>query len=140
MNSMNSSRSSKISMNTNAQVLQVGGMTILVARKPIKNIHLSVLPPNGTLRVTSPLHVKDDAIRLLVETKVSWIRRQKAKFQGQQRQSPREYVSGETHYVFGRPHRLEVLYEERPPSVEVKGKNKILLRVRAHTAPEKREE
>jgi predicted metal-dependent hydrolase len=53
-------------------------MNVLVVRKPIKNIHLSVLPPDGALRVTSPLEVKEDSIRLLVATKVPWIHKLKA--------------------------------------------------------------
>jgi predicted metal-dependent hydrolase len=105
-------------------------MNVLVVRKPIKNIHLSVLPPDGALRVTSPLEVKEDSIRLLVATKVPWIHKQKAKFQTQERQSAREYVSGETHHVFGRPYRLEVVYADHPPVIEVKGKNRMFLRMR----------
>lgn len=126
-------------MNISSQILHVGSMKILLTRKPIKNIHLSVLPPNGTLRVTSPLNVKEDTIRLLVATKIPWIRKQRAKFEGQRRQTPREYVSGETHYVFGRPHRLEVLYESGSPTVAVKGNQKIILRVRPNTSLDKRE-
>jgi predicted metal-dependent hydrolase len=129
MNSTTFLKLSKTSMNTNAAVLHVGGMNVSVVRKPIKNLHLSILPPDGNVRVSSPLQMKDEVIRSLVATKIPWIRKQKAKFQGQERQSPREYVSGETHYVFGRPHRLELLHANGRPGVEVRGKNKIVLRV-----------
>jgi predicted metal-dependent hydrolase len=111
----------------------------LVVRKPIKNLHLAVLPPSGKVRVSSPLHMKDDAIRSLIATRIPWIRKQRAKFETQERQTPREYISGETHYVLGRPHRMEVVYEDGAPSAGVKGKNKIVLQVRRNSTQARRE-
>lgn len=127
-------------MNTNSNTLQVGPVDALVVRKPIKNLHLSVLPPNGRVRVTAPLHVKDDAIRMLLATKLIWIKKQRAKFDAQERQSLREYVSGETHHFLGMPYRLEVVYEKLSPQVYLKGKDKIVLRVRPNCSTAKREE
>jgi predicted metal-dependent hydrolase len=115
-------------------------MEVLVVRKAIKNMHLSILPPDGKVRVSSPLRLKDDAIRSLVATRIPWIRKQQAKFEGQERQTPREYISGESHYVFGRPHRLEVVWENTPPRVTVKGMNKIILQVRPNSPLARREE
>ena len=112
----------------------------MVVRKAIKNLHLAVLPPTGKVRVSSPLHMKDDAIRSLIATRIPWIRKQRAKFAAQERETPREYLSGETHYVLGRPHRLEVVYEDSPPSARVKGKNRIVLKVRRNSSPVRREE
>lgn len=127
-------------MNTNSNTLQVGPVDALVVRKPIKNLHLSVLPPNGRVRVTAPLHIKDDAIRMLLATKLVWIKKQKAKFEAQERQTPREYVSGETHYYLGEPYRLEVVYVNLPPGVFLRGKDKIVLQVRPNSTLVKREE
>jgi predicted metal-dependent hydrolase len=117
-------------MSTNSSHLQVAGMEVLVVRKPIKNLHLSVLPPLGRVRVSAPLAMKDDAIRTLLATKLPWIKKQKAKFQSQERQTPREYVSGESHYFFGKRHRLEVVLENKPAQVHLHGKDKIVLSVR----------
>ena len=111
-----------------------------MVRKPVKNLHLAVLPPNGKIRVTSPLQMKDDAIRVLVATRIPWIRKQQKKFAGQERQTPRQYISGETHYFFGKRYRLEVVYVDEPPRVEVKGNTKIILQVRPKSSVEKREE
>jgi predicted metal-dependent hydrolase len=127
-------------MSTNTSLLQIGKMEVLVVRKAIKNMHLSILPPDGKVRVSSPLRLKDDAIRSLVATRIPWIRKQQAKFEGQERQTPREYISGESHYVFGRPHRLEVVWENTPPRVTVKGMNKIILQVRPNSPLARREE
>src|SRR5215469_6562471 len=110
--------------------MQVGSMDILVIRKPIKNLHLSVLPPVGKVRVSAPMRMNDDAIRLLLATRIAWIRRQQAKFEAQERQSRRHYVSGESHYFLGRRYRLEVVQQEKPAGVFLKGKNRMILHVR----------
>ena len=127
-------------MSTNSCLLQIGTMDVLVVRKPIRNLHLAVLPPDGRVRVSSPLHLKDDAIRTLIATRIPWIRTQKAKFAGQARQTPREYVSGESHFFLGKQYRLEVVQCDQPPHVSLKGKNKIILQVRQRSTLARREE
>lgn len=89
--------------------MRVGGVLVSVVRKRIKNLHLGVYPPNGRVRVAAPLAVSDDAVRLAVIGKLGWIRRQQARFEAQPRQSPREMVSGESHYFLGRRYRLRVV-------------------------------
>lgn len=120
--------------------MRVGSIEALVVRKPIKNLHLAVLPPLGKVRVTAPLYMKDDAIRTLLATRIGWIKNHKARFEGQQRETPRQYISGETHYFVGRRYRFEVIYEDKPPQVELKGNNKIVLYVRPQSQLAKREE
>src|SRR6266481_7602217 len=95
-------KSSRINMSTNSCLLQIGTMEVLVVRKPIKNLHLAVLPPDGMVRVSSPLHLNDDAIRTLIATRIPWIRTQRTKFATQARQTPREYASGESHFFLGK--------------------------------------
>ena len=106
----------------------------LGVRKAIKNLHLAVLPPNGRVRVSAPLSMKDDAIRTLLATKLPWIKKQQAKFASQERQTPREYISGESHYFLGKRYRLEVIYQNLPARVEQVGKNKLVASVRGHEA------
>ena len=84
------------------QQLVIGSLGVEVVRKNIRNVHLAVLPPDGRVRVATPLAVDDDAVRRLVIGRLSWIYEQQAKFAGQERQSKREYVAGETHYFQGR--------------------------------------
>jgi len=127
-------------MSTSSCFLQIGTVEVLVVRKPIKNLHLAVLPPDGKIRVSSPLHLKDDAIRTLIATRIPWIRKQKAKFEAQERQTPRQYVSGESHYFLGRRYRLEVIHGDKSPHVSLKGNNKIILQVRENSTLVKREE
>ena len=126
-------------MSTNSY-LQLGSVEALVVRKPIKNLHLSVLPPNGWVRVTAPDNMKDDAIRTLLALRLPWIKKQQAKFTGQERQTKRDYSSGESHYFFGKRYRLEVVYKDEAPVVTLKGKNKIILQVRPKSPAIKRRE
>ena len=88
-------------MNIEARQITVGGLRVDVVRKPIKNLHLGVYPPHGRVRVAAPLSVSDEAVRLVVVTRMGWIKRQRAKFDAQSRQSARTYVSGESHFFLG---------------------------------------
>ncbi|MDD3909497.1 MAG: DUF45 domain-containing protein, partial [Proteiniphilum sp.] len=126
-------------MSTNSY-LQLGTVEALVVRKPIKNLHLSVLPPNGWVRISAPERMKDNAIRTLIALRLPWIKKQQAKFTGQERQTKRDYVSGESHYLFGKRYRLELVYKNEVPAVILKGKNKLILRVRPKSPISKRRE
>lgn len=127
-------------MSTNQSLLQVGGIEAVVLYKPVKNLHLNVLPPAGKVRVTAPHNMNDDAIRTFLATRISWIKKMQAKFEDQERQTPREYVSGETHYFFGKQYRLEIAETDNTPTVSFKGKSKIVLNIKPKTATLKREE
>lgn len=85
-------------------MLNISGIPIEVCKKDIKNMHLYVKPPNGNVVVSAPLTMSDAAIERFVRTKASWIKKQVAKFDNQPRQSEREYVSGETLFVWGKRH------------------------------------
>ncbi|HRS22356.1 MAG TPA: DUF45 domain-containing protein, partial [Clostridia bacterium] len=74
--------------------ISVGNITIDIVRKDIKNLHLAVYPPDGRVRIASPLKMDDEAVRLFAISKMGWIKKQKQKFTDQERQSRREYISG----------------------------------------------
>jgi predicted metal-dependent hydrolase len=117
-------------MSTDGRRLIVGGIAVEVVRKDIKNLHLGVYPPNGRVRVAAPLLVKDDAVRLAVIDKLGWIKRQRAQFAAQPRQSQREMVNGESHYFMGRRYRLRVHERDAAPGVEPRGVASLDLFVR----------
>jgi predicted metal-dependent hydrolase len=108
----------------------VNDMVVDVVRKKIKNLHLAVYPPNGRVRVAAPLHIDDEAVRLAVISRLAWIKRQQAKFAGQERQSAREYVSGESHYFQGNRYLLDVIYQDAPPKVILHSNTRLELYVR----------
>jgi len=112
-----------------SRVLRVGGVQVDVVRKAIKHLHVGVYPPDGRVRVAAPLAVSDDAVRLAVASRLAWLRRQQARFAEQPRQSAREMVSGESHYVFGRRSRLRVVEHDGRGAVAVRGRTVLELRV-----------
>ncbi len=89
--------------------LTIGDIQVEVIRKNIKNMNFSVHPPNGRVRLTVPKRTEEDSIRLFAISKLPWIKKQRAKFHQQERIPPREYVSGESHYVSGQRYRLNVV-------------------------------
>jgi predicted metal-dependent hydrolase len=119
--------------------IRVSGVPVEIVRKGIKNLHLGVYPPHGRVRVAAPLRVSDDAVRLAVVGKLGWIKRQRARFEAQPRQSEREMVSGESHYFLGQRYRLRVVTYDGPAKVVVRNKSVIELRVRRESSAEHRE-
>jgi hypothetical protein len=115
---------------TRSHQITVHGLDVEVVRKNIKHLHLAVYPPNGRVRVAAPLRINDEAVRLAVISKLAWIKRQQARFEGQERQSAREYVSGESHYFQGRRYRLNVIYQDGPPQVSIRNNTRLDLIVR----------
>jgi len=126
-------------MTTEIHHLTVGGLRVDVVRKDIKNLHLGVYPPNGRVRVAAPLVVSNEAVRLAVIDKLGWIKRQKAKFAQQPRQSRREMVNGESHYFLGRRYRLRVHEHDAPPKVAMRGIASLDLYLRRGISPSQRE-
>lgn len=119
--------------------ITVSGIDVEIVRKDIKNLHLGVYPPLGRVRVAAPLVVSDEAVRLAVIDKLAWIKRQRAKFIDQPRQSRREMVNGESHYYLGRRYRLRVHEHDGPAKVATRGIASLDLFVRPGTTAEQRE-
>lgn len=107
--------------------LRLGDIEVDVVLKDIKNVHLSVYPPTGKVRISAPRRMKLDTIRVFAISKLSWIKHQRKKLRGQERETPREYLDRESHYVWGRRYLLKVVEEHhRAPNVELKHRRMIL--------------
>ena len=117
-------------MNIENHEIRVNGLAVQIVRKDIKNLHLGVDPPNGRVRVAAPLAVNNGAIRLAVIGKIGWIKRRKASFISQARQSKREMVSGESHYYLGRRFRLRVILSVGPALIALKNQATLEMRIR----------
>lgn len=124
-------------MATDTFTLAISGLNVCITRKDIKNLHLSVYPPDGQVRISAPRSMSDDALRLAVISRLGWIRRQQAKFAEQERQTEREMVGGESHYVWGIRYRLQVEEVDAPPRLQVGG-GKLILQARPGTSSKKR--
>jgi hypothetical protein len=118
--------------------IKLGDITVDVVLKDIKNVHLSVYPPAGRVRIAAPRHMSLDTIRVFALSKLEWIRQQQVKLREQERETPREYVDRESHYVWGKRYLLKVIEIEEPPSIELKHKQ-MLLRVRPGAGEDKRQ-
>jgi len=95
-------------------------MSIDVVRKDIKHVHLSVYPPDGRVRISAPRHMASDLIRVYAITRLDWIRRQQRKLQAQERETPREYLNRESHYVWGKRYLLRIVEADAAPMVKLK--------------------
>lgn len=120
-------------------VIELGNITASVTHKEIKNIHLSVYPPEGEVRISAPLHLSLDTIRVFALSKLQWIRKEQQKFKEQERETPREYLDRESHYVWGERYMLVLDYANTPASVSIKHK-KLVLTVRPQSTQVKKRE
>jgi predicted metal-dependent hydrolase len=127
-------------VSTRADQIEVNGIRVDVVRKAIKNLHLGVYPPGGRVRVAAPEHLSDEAVRLAVVSRLGWIRRKQETYATQERQSVREMVTGESHYVQGRRYRLDVVEGTGRQSVVVRDGRTIELRVRAGSSAAERDQ
>lgn len=119
--------------------LHISGLSIEVVQKEIKNLYISVHPPDGRIRVSAPLHFDEDTLRMAVITRLPWIKRKQSEFRNQERQSEREFVTGETHYFAGKPYRLTLIEKDEPPTVRCLNNTRIVLTVRPGTSRAKKE-
>lgn len=118
--------------------IELGEIAIEVIKKDIKNIHLSVYPPAGKVKISAPLRMNLDTIRVFAISKLGWIKKQQKKIQEQDRETPREYLNRESHYVWGKRYLLNVIEIDEAPSVELTHK-KMNLRVRPGANDEKKQ-
>jgi predicted metal-dependent hydrolase len=109
--------------------MNIGEIAVEVIRKDIKNVHLSVYPPTGKVRISAPLRMNLETIRVFAISKLRWIRQQQKKVTEQEREPPREYLERESHYVWGKRYLLHVIEKHAPPAVELHHR-RIVLHVR----------
>jgi predicted metal-dependent hydrolase len=105
----------------------LGELRIDVVKKDIKNLHLSVNPPLGAVRISAPLYMQLDTIRVFAISKLAWIKSQQRKIQAQDRESPREYLNRESHYVWGKRYLLKAVHESAVPSVRLTHSQLVLV-------------
>jgi predicted metal-dependent hydrolase len=106
--------------------MTVRGIDIDVIYKDIKNLHIGVYPPHGRVRVAAPVRLDDDRVRLAVIQRLPWIRKQRTQLRSAERQTKREMITGESHYVWGIRHRLKVVERPGRAHVEIDGERLLL--------------
>ena len=114
-------------MSSNSSTLTVSGLSVEFIRKDIRNIHLSILPPEGRVRLSAPMSMTEDNARLTIATRLAWIRKKQRAFAEQERETRRRYVDGETHYLSGHKYLLSVREYDGPTEARVLGNGRIEL-------------
>ena len=122
------------------KIISVSDISAEVEWKEIKNVHLTIYPPNARIHVSAPLSMTEEAVRLFLITKLPWIKQRVSQILDQNRQTPREYVSGENHYFKGHRYRLKVIQYNGPAKVELMGNEFIVLYVRNGATEERKAE
>lgn len=119
------------------EIIELGDISISVTRKDIKNVHLSVHPPEGRVTLVAPTSTRLEVARAYAISRLGWIREQQSKLEAQAREAPRQFVERESHYVWGRRYLMVVIHRDAKPSVVLDHK-RITLTVRSGSDAHKR--
>lgn len=114
------------------ETLQLDDIAIAIERKKIKNMYLKVHPPAGDVCISAPTQMRAETIRLFAISKLPWIRKQRQRIQAQEREAPREYISRESHYLWGDRYLLQIVEANKTPQVS-RHHQTLLLQVRPNT-------
>lgn len=98
----------------------LGDINIEVVHKKIKNLHLRVYPPLGRVKISAPLRMDLETIKLFAISKLNWIKKQQSRINSQEREAPREYITRESHCYLGKRYLLKVIEHNKPPKVVLK--------------------
>jgi predicted metal-dependent hydrolase len=102
-----------------SEVIELGDISITVTRKEIKNVHLSVHPPDGRVTMSAPKGTRPEVARAYAISKICWIRGQQEKLRSQARETPREFIERESHYLWGRRYLMTVVEQDAKPRVSL---------------------
>lgn len=122
-----------------AAALRLGDIPVEIVRKDIKNVHLSVHPPAGNVRIAAPRNMSMDAIRAFAISKLAWIKRNQKRLVMQDREPPREFLDRESHYVWGRRYLLKLAETDGAPVVTLRHRT-LVLRSKSTVSAQRREE
>ncbi len=123
-------------MSTETITIEASDIQIEVVRKDIKNMHLAVYPPTGRIRLAAPLKTDSEVMRLFAISKIGWIKKHIKNFKEQPREAEKEFISGESHYLFGKRYLLKIEERSGPNQIKIKGHKTILIQVKPRTSTE----
>jgi predicted metal-dependent hydrolase len=121
------------------ETIKLGDVVVALTRKDVKHVHLSVHPPAGRVTLVAPHATRTEVARAYAITKLGWIREQRLKLNAQAREAPRQFVSRESHYLWGRRYLLEVTEVDEKPAVKLSHR-RLTLQVRPNASAQKRAE
>lgn len=121
------------------QGITIDGIHIELERKRVKNVNLTIYPPDGRVRISAPHRMSEKKLHQVIRSKLPWIKRHRTQIKSKAWVKPYKYVSGERHAFMGEVYQLDVIQHDAAPSIEIQADDKILLRVRRGSRREKRE-
>ena len=121
-----------------SETIHIGEVVVAFTRKDVIHVHLSVHPPSGRVTLVAPKGTRPEVARAYAVSKLGWIRDQQTKLREQARETPRQFVERESHYLWGRRYLLSVMEEETKPAIGLSHRN-ITLTVRPGSSRAKRE-
>ena len=121
-----------------AETIHLGEIAIAVTRKKIKHVHLSVYPPAGRVTLVAPAGTRLEVARAYAVSRLGWIREQQTKLRAQARETPRQFIERESHYLWGRRYLLSIREQDAKPSVRLTHR-RLTLTVRHGTSRAKRQ-
>lgn len=110
-------------------VIDVAGVAVLVTRKRIKTLRLTVNPPDGEVRLSAPLSAPSHLIRAFVETRIEWITRHQERIRSAPQPARLDYVTGDLIPFNGRLCLLEVVHGSGQPTVRLCGGSRVVMTV-----------
>ena len=112
-----------------AETIELGEVEVSFTRKDVKNVHLSVHPPTGSVTLVAPEGTRREVARAYAISKLEWIRKQQASLRAQARETQRQYIERESLYLWGRRYLLALEEKDVKPSVHLTHRT-IILNVR----------
>lgn len=119
------------------ELIRLAELEIEVTYKDVKNVHLSVNPPAGRVAMVVPKGTRPTAVKAYATSKLGWIREKQARMTMQRRETPRQFVSRESHMLWGQRYLLRVVERNERPKVSMNHRQLTLI-VRPGTTREKR--
>jgi predicted metal-dependent hydrolase len=101
------------------ELLQLGDLQIEIEYKRVKNLRLTVYPPDGRVHVSAPLHTSREFILNFASSKKQWIEKHQAEFRRNVR-AANQLQNHEIHYVWGVAHKLELIERKGHPKIVIK--------------------
>lgn len=118
-------------------MLQIEDISIAVTLKNVKNVRITVCPPDGRVTVVAPSSTQLETIRNCIISNLRQIRTKQTEFANQARESPRQFINLESHKLWGNHYLLDVVYKDVKPHVKI-DHTQIILTVRPGSDCKKR--
>ena len=98
-------------INNLKHTLHIDNLDIVVTRKNVKNINLSVR--RGVVAVSMPYRGRLDEVEAFVKSKIDWIHQALQKTQSLTPPKTPQVIDGEQFFIWGVPYSLKIVYSDK---------------------------